>query len=387
MTMIRGDRKSSDKATAYGLRMWENDDLVPRPDDVLQERLYCIRWVETYIDEKGKEKTRRHYRAPDAEDVQREARVLELLIERFRDWQDRGYIPSRKIEGGYNTDQPIRERGWTHWHHLFNPRQLLTLGLFTEFSYTYSNSLVSKVENLLELCRLEDTKGLGCKLLRWNSHPSKEMHATVFSNQALNTLFNYCHRSLKSINSTDEKSALIPYLSDVKTKDARSVNSKCDFWITDPPYADAVNYHELSEFFLAWYDKHIVNLFPDWYNDSKRALAITGKDAHFRESMSECYRNLANNMPDDGMQVVMFTHQDASVWADLALILWASGLRVTAAWCIATETDSALKAGTMYRGQSYSSFANKQATKPPFLMRFIQKSNSKSNANSMKCCA
>jgi putative DNA methylase len=29
------------------------------------------------------------------------------------------------IEKGYNTDQPIRERGWTHWHHLFNPRQLL----------------------------------------------------------------------------------------------------------------------------------------------------------------------------------------------------------------------------------------------------------------------
>ena len=26
----------------------------------------------------------------------------------------------------------------------------------------------------------------------------------------------------------------------------------CDIWITDPPYADAVNYHELTEFFLAW---------------------------------------------------------------------------------------------------------------------------------------
>ena len=148
IAMIRGDRKSADKATAYGLRMWENDDLVPRPDDVLQERLYCIRWVETYIDEKGNTKTRRHYRAPDAEDLQREARVLELLKERFRDWQDRGYIPSRKIEEGAETTRLSRERGWTHWHHLFNPRQLLTLGLFTRFSYTYSNSLVSKVENL-----------------------------------------------------------------------------------------------------------------------------------------------------------------------------------------------------------------------------------------------
>jgi putative DNA methylase len=37
----------------------------------------------------------------------------------------------------------------------------------------------------------------------------------------------------------------------------------------------------------------------------------------------------------------MFTHQDASVWADLTMILWAAGLHVTAAWTIATETDSA----------------------------------------------
>jgi putative DNA methylase len=27
------------------LRLWENDDVTPRPDDVFQERLYCIRWV------------------------------------------------------------------------------------------------------------------------------------------------------------------------------------------------------------------------------------------------------------------------------------------------------------------------------------------------------
>jgi hypothetical protein len=66
--------------------------------------------------------------------------------------------------------------------------------------------------------------------------------------------------------------------------------------------------------------------------------------------MVECYRNLANHMPDNGMQIVMFTHQDAGVWADLALILWAAGLRVTAAWCVATETDSALKEGNYVQG-------------------------------------
>jgi adenine-specific DNA methylase len=40
----------------YGLRLWENEDLVPRPDDVFQERLYCVRWVETYTDEQDREK-------------------------------------------------------------------------------------------------------------------------------------------------------------------------------------------------------------------------------------------------------------------------------------------------------------------------------------------
>ena len=92
------------------------------------------------------------------------------------------------------------------------------------------------------------------------------------------------------------------------------------------------------------------DLFPDWHTDSKRALAVRGADANFRRSMVDCYRNLAAHMPDDGLQVVMFTHQDASVWADLALILWAAGLRVTAAWTIATETESALKEGNYVQG-------------------------------------
>jgi hypothetical protein len=67
--------------------------------------------------------------------------------------------------------------------------------------------------------------------------------------------------------------------------------------------------------------------------------------------MIEIYRNLAQNMPDNGMQVVMFTHQSPAVWADLTLILWSAGLHVTAAWNIATETESGgLKEGNYVKG-------------------------------------
>jgi putative DNA methylase len=68
MAMIRGDRRAA-TGTVYGLPLWENDDLVPCPDDVFQERLYCIRWVETVEHSDGTVETLRHYRAPDQDDL------------------------------------------------------------------------------------------------------------------------------------------------------------------------------------------------------------------------------------------------------------------------------------------------------------------------------
>ena len=150
MAMLRGDRRV-DGNTSYGLRLWENDDLVPRPDDVFQERLYCIRWVETVERSDGTVTTRRHYRAPDAHDLQREEKVLHLLRKHFHTWQEKGYLPSRRIEPGYNTDQPIRERGWTHWHHLFHPRQLLVQGLLAKDTCRLRRITVSAAACLLGL--------------------------------------------------------------------------------------------------------------------------------------------------------------------------------------------------------------------------------------------
>ncbi len=66
--------------------------------------------------------------------------------------------------------------------------------------------------------------------------------------------------------------------------------------------------------------------------------------------MVAAYAAMTKHMPDNGLQVVMFTHQDAGVWADLGGILWTAGLRVTAAWNIVTETESALKEGNYVQG-------------------------------------
>jgi adenine-specific DNA methylase len=109
----------------------------------------------------------------------------------------------------------------------------------------------------------------------------------------------------------------------ITSADARDLRETCDLWITDPPYADAVNYHELGDFFLAWYEKQLAKAFPEWPCDARAELAVRGDGEDFRRSMMEIYRNLAHHMPDNGLQMVMFTHQNPAVWADLGMILWA----------------------------------------------------------------
>ena len=327
---------------ANGLRHWDNGDVIPRTDDVLQERLYCVRWVMPNGE--------REYRSVTTEDLARDRRVLELLEERFEAWQEKGFIPSKVITPGYNTAQPIRERGWTHWHHLFHPRQLLVNAAFSAFSV--EDTIEGSVAVTIRRGVLQNWNS---RLVIWNKDASKGPGATeqTFANQALNTQYNFGVRTL--LTSKDSFLAsfnTIPVSGTglIQPLDARSVKYNADFWITDPPYADAVNYHELADFFLAWYEKHLPNLFPDWYNDGRPALAVKGADEDFKRSMVEIYGNLATHMPDDGFQVVMFTHQDAGVWADLGMILWAAGLRVSAAWTIGTETTSGLKKGNYVQG-------------------------------------
>jgi len=366
---IRGDRKIDGK-TIYGLRLWENDDLVPRLDDVFQERLYCVRWVETYLEKnrQGKlvEKTRRHYCSVTEDDIKREKRVLKLLRERFGEWQEKGYIPCRKIErGGVKTEEPIRTRGWTHWHHLFNPRQLLINGVLA------SKFDMNLIFPLLDVGKLTNSNS---RMTIWYSAAGKESISQTFSNQALNTLFTYGARSFiysKSIwtESTRRLASKIIFSAkdNIAPSDARHLSEDIDLWITDPPYADAINYHELTEFFLAWYEKHIPKAFPNWYTDTRKALAVRGSGKDFKRAMVEIYKNLTNHMPDNGIQMVQFTHQDSSVWADLAMILWAAGLKVTAAWTIATETSSGLKKGNYVQGTVLLILRKRLSNKMAFL--------------------
>lgn len=286
---IRGDRQINGQSV-YGLRLWENDDLIPRPDDVFQERLFCVRWSETYTDDKGKEQSRRHFSSVTEADLERERKALSLITERFGEWQEKGFIPNKKIEPGHNTDQPRRERGWTHWHHLFTPRQLLMHGLFLEkFNQLYGDdpvyctaaclSVGTAINRLARLCGIDPHKTKGPGSTR-----------DVFFNQALNPQYIYGSRAIQGLEKfyqTSLSSTFDMKFSDatIECQDARENAQICDLWITDPPYADAVHYHELSEFFLSWYEGNFSKAFPNWHKSIRVALAVRGNGEEFKRSI------------------------------------------------------------------------------------------------------
>ena len=372
---LRGDGEGppgADGARGNRLRPWDLHDVTPREPvweaeaapvlagsapgawcggDIFLERLFCIQWMDAADLREGKTRPATWFAAPDAEDLAREARLCALVEESIVGWQAAGLVPDMRIEPGEKTDEPIRTRGWTHWHHLFTPRQLLLLATM--------KAEIGRVADPVAACALcfdlTFMADKSARLSRWRvafegsatTAPSADAVENVFYNQALNTLYVYGAKGLFMLQSdAHEVFASFPVegAGTVFTSDATRTTRQSDLWVYDPPYADAVHYHEITEFFIAWLRRNPPGDFVDWTWDSLRPYAIQGRGEKFRADMAKALAAMAAAMPANGLHVCMFTHQDAQVWADLAEIVWSAGLQVSAAWYVSTEAENAFRA-------------------------------------------
>lgn len=348
---LRGDFRSPNGVTVNKLRRWDKDDFEPRADDVFQERLYAIQWIKRDTLHKHRQAT--FFREVTSADIVRERQVSDIVRKNIVAWQLDGLISDMHIEGGDKTDEPIRTRGWTHWHHLFTARQLLFFAIFLKHARKTDPAIFLLVTKALDRAT---------KLCRWNPGsrgrpgmaPTAEKVEQVFDNQAFNTQYNYAAKGsyelLQYLDRYDRRSVELNSSFKIQTIPASELQEVAQIYITDPPYANSVMYHEITEFFIAWLRRDPPSPFDEWIWDSRRVLAIKGTGDDFRRGMVDAYRAMAEHMPDNGMQCVMFTHQDTGVWSDMVGIFWAAGLQVVAAWYIATETTSELKKGGYVQG-------------------------------------
>lgn len=343
MKEIRGDFRDDEGASGNKLRPWEKEDVRPRPDDVFQERLYAIQWMDGKDIKKGKANPRTWFASVTSEDLAREEEVAEYVERHLAEWQREGFVPDMEIEPGNNNSQPIRERGWSYWHQLFCPRQILFTAL-TQFEARNSP------EGRVFVAKFIDWNS---KLCRYGTGAARESVAQTFYNQALNTFPNYGVRSFGFARSYLEDvpgDTPIGGMAEVRNLAAAEVSKPADIFLTDPPYADAVNYDEITEFFIAWLRKNPPSPFDQWIWDSRRNLAIKGEGQSFKVAMIDAYSAMTEHMSDNGLQIVQFTHQDAKTWSDMAQIFWGAGLQVVQDWYVSTETMTELKKGGYVQG-------------------------------------
>ncbi|NJO85931.1 MAG: hypothetical protein HC818_04395 [Synechococcaceae cyanobacterium RM1_1_27] len=178
---IRGDYRTEQKETKNQLRQWEIHDFKPRPEDIFQERLYCIQWITQETLKKSRQET--YFASVTAADLERERQVEQIVQENLAIWQEKGLVPDMAIEPGSKTDEPIRTRGWRYWHQLFNARQ-------THYLSILKNRLAGDPYLRIADCKILDKAAKLCRLRTRSKTDNRDIKIeAVFYNQALNTFF------------------------------------------------------------------------------------------------------------------------------------------------------------------------------------------------------
>ena len=88
---IRGDYRDASGSYRNRLRQWYKNDFIPHPEDIFQERLYCIQWITKESIDKRRPET--FYAAVTLGDTRRERRVEVFVGENLSRWQAEGLVP------------------------------------------------------------------------------------------------------------------------------------------------------------------------------------------------------------------------------------------------------------------------------------------------------
>lgn len=320
--LIDGEPVRFDSLRGDGLRAWDPEQVVADAEG-WQE----IPWAIRVLHDGGRE-----WKVPTADDLARDQSLTDFVRDSLESWFEQGLIPESPIPSGVETGRLSRERGWTHWHHLFAPRQLLQLVRFQEVIRSTARDDHERLVGALALGRMLNWNS---RLCMWNRHLAKTEQ--TFANLALNPLSDFGVRSWPALKSTVVRK--IPGHGGESTiasiADARSPGPAFDVCITDPPYDDAVHYDELSAYFSVWHKDHLT--------DAIEGQPLEAGD--FVGGLSEAFRNLRSRMRTGGRIVLMFAQNAASSWTDLAHGIQSAGLFVRAVWPVDLETRPGLKRG------------------------------------------
>jgi len=329
------------------------------------------------------------YREPNDAD-------LKLLIDAAKDLAQAKdallVLPTAQIDRDNEVFRPMVQAGLTHWHHLFNPRQLLVLYKLLKYVRERAKELKEKHDELGAAVALYLALGIG-KMANYNNiatqwdsgtesireitgqyaltrklEPGYDFVEAIPHSQNLPWAFEADVAESGKLHLTG--GGLLPvlrwlaeslgglwgegdsiYLWDAAELDRNLPPKSVDVVHVDPPYYEQHNYTGISEFFWqvlrSALDPVLDVLFPPdrvkipWSPRSAslpKAREIRGEPGSgFGDKIEQFFRAARAVLKEDGVFMLWYTYGKVEGWEELFLRLYKAGFAATRAWQIWTQ--------------------------------------------------
>jgi adenine-specific DNA methylase/DNA-binding XRE family transcriptional regulator len=301
--------------------------------------------------------------------------------------------PLVAIKPGYNTDQVINY-GYTHWHQMFNDRQLLCLSLLAERIKKIKDERLRNLFTCLFSGCLEfnnmfcSFKGEGTGAVRhmFSHHILKPervpLEANVWGTPKSSGAFSTLYESrllrvgqyrempfeieLSQRNGRKTSKKVFGLSQNIGTRIARTFNefitdnldlylscgsscntdiadSSVDAVVTDPPFFDNVHYSQLADFFYVW-QRHILgskDVFQRETTRSEREVQQTDPDK-FTMNLAQVYKDCHRVLKKWGLLIFTYHHSKQVGWISVLKALSQAGFYIEASYSIKSEMSVAV---------------------------------------------
>jgi adenine-specific DNA methylase len=302
--------------------------------------------------------------------------------------------PQEKIPLG-ETTKVLLNHNYTKWSDLFNSRQLLALGIIMNYisnieDVTHQELLLAAFLNLLNhnnrftryspkgqkvegifsrhdfhpLSTYAENNVWGTKYGRgtWIKCLSRLLKGKEYNFQPYN--FEYYSdkdNTIKrrriivgKIDGNEHKGEIRDFLKDnnnvlLLCKDSAKIPEtfpEVDLLITDPPYADNVNYSELSDFLYVWI-RLILRRKYDFFSLTEtpklgEAIETKNRDTDYYQKISNIFSKCRRYLKPGGLFVFTFHHSNPDTWLKLSAVIEDSGFNVVKTHTIQSEAMNVL---------------------------------------------
>ena len=310
-----------------------------------------------------------------------------------REWQQRkdhdlaDFWPRGELPYGLEADfWSVRRHGYTHWHTMFNHRQLLCLSILSKSIHgnrgKYSDSAIDLV-----IAAFQQYLRNQCMMTIWNVQADKlepqfaknnfrpkamPVENSFYGEDGRGNWTSCCEKILETIEWARSPWELVAnetllvdgisgksekvYVGD-KVKTA-GVEISCgsstdlgyisdgeiDICITDPPFGDLMQYAEWSDFFYVWLQPLLKATYPDLFGSaqtpkdlevvSNRARNPEGPDKFYRRLLTACWAAVRNKLKPGGILAFTFHHSQDEPWIDVLESLFGAGFILEATFPI-----------------------------------------------------